>query len=102
MIRLPPRSTLFPYTALFRAAKRGSTMTGAAIRVLVVEDNLIARLGTVTLIGTEPGIEVVAEAAAAAQGSEVQRPCNPECRVLLQRMPGLDRVQLTAVLVTES
>src|SRR3712207_7951556 len=28
MIRRPPRSTLFPYTTLFRSASRGSSSTG--------------------------------------------------------------------------
>src|SRR5256885_5103011 len=29
MIRRPPRSTLFPYTTLFRSAQRGHTQQGA-------------------------------------------------------------------------
>src|SRR3712207_7048562 len=31
MIRRPPRSTLFPYTTLFRSARRGLAQLGAAV-----------------------------------------------------------------------
>src|SRR3712207_7168113 len=44
MIRRPPRSTLFPYTTLFRsleAERRGETTTGTALQ----DQLLAARLG---------------------------------------------------------
>src|SRR3712207_8026509 len=44
MIRRPPRSTLFPYTTLFRSA----------------EDNYLVREGTAALLGVTPEIELVA------------------------------------------
>src|SRR2546426_7049334 len=34
MIRRPPRSTLFPYTTLFRSPAEGGTFTGACRRAL--------------------------------------------------------------------
>src|SRR2546427_11357001 len=39
MIRRPPRSTLFPYTTLFRSAD------AVAVRVLLVEDEVVLRVG---------------------------------------------------------
>jgi two-component system NarL family response regulator len=74
----------------------------ASIRVLVVEDNLIARLGTVTLIGTEPGLEVVGEVADAAEALAAYRRLRPDVVVTDLRMPGLDGVGLTALLVKET
>src|SRR3712207_7539735 len=45
MIRRPPRSTLFPYTTLFRSVVEGSRLRDVAARVGVVRalDVLVAR-----------------------------------------------------------
>src|SRR2546426_8515294 len=76
MIRRPPRSTLFPYTTLFRSTER-------AWRTLVdVEGELHARLETA----------LAAAATAGGRGgrseehtSELQSPCNLVCRLLLEK-----------------
>src|SRR5438477_2291548 len=36
MIRRPPRSTLFPYTTLFRSQKRTSTITRSGVLLLAI------------------------------------------------------------------
>src|SRR2546430_13002951 len=45
MIRRPPRSTLFPYTTLFRSQKRARVPASAATHgpaeILLIEDNLL-------------------------------------------------------------
>src|SRR3712207_6873384 len=59
MIRRPPRSTLFPYTTLFRSAPDRAEGAGAARRVLrnVVElDRAVVRLGE-----EAPDVEVAAQ-----------------------------------------
>src|SRR5256885_3978356 len=43
MIRRPPRSTLFPYTTLFRSQKKGSLRQPAKKRVLPVSVTLASR-----------------------------------------------------------
>src|SRR5256885_7755182 len=74
MIRRPPRSTLFPYTTLFRSvnpvvAREGGRILGEPVHASLAD----------------------AAAALAAQGrseehtSELQSPCNLVCRLLLEK-----------------
>src|SRR5256885_12110411 len=77
MIRRPPRSTLFPYTTLFRSA-----------------DGFHPHLQYVALVGREPG-QALAVGGELRRGalrvrseehtSELQSPCNLVCRLLLEK-----------------
>src|SRR5256885_12343452 len=69
MIRRPPRSTLFPYTTLFRSLLWGSDWDGLFARDLT---GTLAR----TLGGTVRSEE---------HTSELQSPCNLVCRLLLEK-----------------
>src|SRR5256885_4858241 len=79
MIRRPPRSTLFPYTTLFRS-DRGQRAVGRGHR---------ERVG----IGRAGGELVVRRARRVGPGagrseehtSELQSPCNLVCRLLLEK-----------------
>src|SRR5256885_4709087 len=79
MIRRPPRSTLFPYTTLFRSRKR--TMVSPA-----VWDGIIGMKSTVS-----PFISKVTAGWPRVAGrseehtSELQSPCNLVCRLLLEK-----------------
>src|SRR2546426_4662164 len=70
MIRRPPRSTLFPYTTLFRsvgvAAEKGA-------------------LGFSGPIGDFIGQVAAVEARSEEHTSELQSPCNLVCRLLLEK-----------------
>src|SRR5256885_12442333 len=71
MIRRPPRSTLFPYTTLFRSLGRG-----------------FAVVGTSTDAGTRVWLsagEGPAETRSEEHTSELQSPCNLVCRLLLEK-----------------
>src|SRR5256885_5676936 len=70
MIRRPPRSTLFPYTTLFRS-----------------------RVGFRLILETEPGIEVVAEAADGEEAISAVRRLRPDVMLMDVRMPGLDGLE---------
>src|SRR5258708_9815457 len=70
MIRRPPRSTLFPYTTLFRSTETGAAAGGAA--------------------GTRVRVRVRVERAGARQRSEehtseLQSPDHLVCRLLLEK-----------------
>src|SRR2546426_3325069 len=79
MIRRPPRSTLFPYTTLFRShhqdrddrAQRGRGQPGQAHR---------PRRGH-----TDPATDRGALLRSEEHTSELQSPCNLVCRLLLEK-----------------
>src|SRR2546426_6386043 len=75
MIRRPPRSTLFPYTTLFRSlGEEGQNPGVEAIRL----GELACRSGKVPNL---PGIRDRSE----EHTSELQSPCNLVCRLLLEK-----------------
>src|SRR2546430_10579622 len=77
MIRRPPRSTLFPYTTLFRSARNASTSAAVARAVPSSggTDVLIAGL----YLPIEP------EARSEEHTSELQSQSNLVCRLLLEK-----------------
>src|SRR3989454_8483923 len=84
MIRRPPRSTLFPYTTLFRSRGRRDH-AGAADDVQVLELVHGVRLGR--LVGDD-GDEILRSE---EHTSELQSPCNLVCRLLLEKKKRIDR-----------
>src|SRR2546426_8776201 len=84
MIRRPPRSTLFPYTTLFRSRELRNTLERAV---------LLSPAGSFAVAELEPAR--VAPAAATPvpfpatrseeHTSELQSPCNLVCRLLLEK-----------------
>src|SRR2546426_8522204 len=79
MIRRPPRSTLFPYTTLFRSLALDDDLTGRAVtddldvlRLVRQADVLRRRLDTTPDRSEE-------------HTSELQSPCNLVCRLLLEK-----------------
>src|SRR2546426_6422362 len=83
MIRRPPRSTLFPYTTLFR-----STIGGAPVMV---------SLDGVTLPeGSRLAVALRAERSE-EHTSELQSPCNLVCRLLLEKKKKHAKVRARAV-----
>src|SRR5258706_11219829 len=78
MIRRPPRSTLFPYTTLFRSLKLEPTREAAIIEELAqhLDDSYEALLAG----GATP-----AEARSEEHTSELQSLTNLVCRLLLEK-----------------
>src|SRR5256885_16652330 len=84
MIRRPPRSTLFPYTTLFRSIRVPVHMIEHINKVVRVSRRLVQELGR------EPAPEEIAErpelpVRSEEHTSELQSPCNLVCRLLLEK-----------------
>src|SRR5256885_3343204 len=95
MIRRPPRSTLFPYTTLFRSVLDHAARAGLAAELLV-EGQLHAFLAMVFHIGEAHDVGgrfafrvlalvFLALVRSEEHTSELQSPCNLVCRLLLEK-----------------
>src|SRR5256885_12382846 len=69
MIRRPPRSTLFPYTTLFRSPQRSPNFPGGPSKGSLPNYRLFLKRDTRSEEHT----------------SELQSPCNLVCRLLLEK-----------------
>src|SRR5256885_17246569 len=96
MIRRPPRSTLFPYTTLFRSLQRLSEyFIYAAVApqrdVIRQEENgsfmAVVLSGQIAVERQQPWGERMrlAQTRSEEHTSELQSPCNLVCRLLLEK-----------------
>src|SRR5256885_8515543 len=102
MIRHPPRSTLFPYTTLFRSLQGTPTASGIFPFIVQVDDGVQPVQQSVTITVYDPllittstlpsgtatqayGPIVLLAARSEEHTSELQSPCNLVCRLLLEK-----------------
>src|SRR2546426_6097405 len=97
MIRRPPRSTLFPYTTLFRSARGLRFLTTRSLHVLLATRSLgvltarslrlLTTRGLNVLLATRSlGVLTAWQARRSEEHtSELQSPCNLVCRLLLEK-----------------
>src|SRR5256885_9691385 len=76
MIRRPPRSTLFPYTTLFRSEIKGIQLGKEEVKLSLFADDMIVYL--------ENPIVSAQILRSEEHTSELQSPCNLVCRLLLE------------------
>jgi DNA-binding NarL/FixJ family response regulator len=69
------------------------------IRVLLVDDQSLLRLGFRMILEAEPGLEVVGEAADGASGVDMVMATRPDVVLMDIRMPGMDGIAATAKIV---
>src|SRR5260370_10375339 len=82
MIRRPPRSTLFPYTTLFRSSPGGTTMPSSSLFTSSAANPFsVATTGT-PAVATEKGF---AAERSEEHTSELQSHLNLVCRLLLEK-----------------
>src|SRR5256885_3055552 len=99
MIRRPPRSTLFPYTTLFRSQPRGTVVklgtadfTGKvrADSNVVEQSNRVVRLHLPQHDRSEE------------HKSELQSPCNLVCRLLLEKKKHIELSSILCIIVSSN
>src|SRR5258708_9590058 len=76
MIRRPPRSTLFPYTTLFRSVSKWTSIIGGLVSLPAMLLNSNLRFSSVTSAGSIRSEE---------HTSELQSPDHLVCRLLLEK-----------------
>src|SRR5256885_8889367 len=91
MIRRPPRSTLFPYTTLFRSTAKPEESSPTARGLFVREQFLCQHVPD-----PPPGVR------SEEHTSELQSPCNLVCRLLLEKKNRRHRIQLMISVNTTS
>src|SRR2546426_5931761 len=90
MIRRPPRSTLFPYTTLFRSPRRRGMPKAPwacdphIVRRLVMRGRLMFGVGTLAAV-LAAGSCKDDVGRSEEHTSELQSPCNLVCRLLLEK-----------------
>src|SRR5256885_6604444 len=85
MIRRPPRSTLFPYTTLFRSPVLGRLRGRLASEPL----KLNAQFAVLVLQLPVVLCELLEAPRSEEHTSELQSPCNLVCRLLLEKKKNL-------------
>lgn len=71
------------------------------VRIVVVDDHPVFRLGMVALLGSLPGLEVVGEADSVAEALSVVREGEPDVVVMDLQLPDGSGIEATRVLLTE-
>ncbi len=71
------------------------------IRVLLADDQALIRGGFRAIIGSDPDMEVVGEAADGAQAVELAMQLRPDVVVMDIRMPGMDGIAATAAICAD-
>src|SRR2546426_8544024 len=90
MIRRPPRSTLFPYTTLFRSATAG--LAECSARDGRYRSGRRPGAAAAGFVNKTPGSVRLHEADRSEEHtSELQSPCNLVCRLLLEKKKNKDK-----------
>ena len=71
------------------------------IRILVVDDHFMVRMGLSSSLNVEPDIEVIAEAGSGEAALEAYRKHHPSLVMMDLRLPGMSGAECTAALIEE-
>ena len=65
----------------------------STIRVMIVDDHTVVRDGVATMLGRQPDISVVGEAANGQEAVDIAKSLNPDVILMDLRMPEMDGVE---------
>lgn len=71
------------------------------IRILIIDDHAIMRMGLASLLSSEPGLEIVGEAEDGGSGIRLAAELKPDVIIMDLIMPGMDGVETTRQIMTE-
>ena len=71
------------------------------IRIVVVDDHFMVRMGLSASLNVEPDMEVVAEAGSGEAALEAYRQCQPALVLMDLRLPGMSGTECTAAIIRE-
>ena len=72
------------------------------VRVVVVDDNQLLRAGLVTVLRSDPDVEVAGEAGDGSEGLRLARGLSPDVVLMDVEMPGGDGITATSRIVSEA
>src|SRR2546426_2194687 len=101
MIRRPPRSTLFPYTTLFRSTATRSSSGSIQMRLLPAPRAAQAPTRPTFSHHSRPYSGLIEQGRRSEEHtSELQSPCNLVCRLLLEKKKNIDNVASSVHVMT--
>jgi PAS domain S-box-containing protein len=86
---------------IFDSKQNVASVPGRKIRVLLADDHAIVRQGVANLLGNEPDIEIVGEAADGQQAVELAAKLIPDVILMDMSMPKLNGVEATRAIIND-
>jgi two-component system NarL family response regulator len=83
------------------SASKATTAKSQKIRLLVVDDHFVVRLGLTSALNLEPDMQVIAEANDGQQALELYRKHKPDLVVMDYQLPQLNGAEATAAICRE-
>ena len=71
------------------------------LKIMLVDDHYLVRMGLASIISLEPDMTVCAQAASGEQALALFRACRPDVTLMDQRLPGMTGSQTTQAIRTE-